>query len=272
MLRFFFICLSAALSLQVKAQNPKNTQSRQSAQNPQSDLMSLPPLTPAHKVLNSRKIPPVGELIEAAIANSPMRHYQKERQREAELKVRSARREILENIGVEAYYRYGRLGVIDYTDSGAPLPEPVTTNNTQDQNWWYVGAYLRLPILDVVDRGNVIKTQKSIAKQSEYLMADAAQQISLKVVEEYNTLVLNLDLLAIKSTLLQTNDAQIRESEMQYRDGKITLGRLAQLQEMHAKVTTEYATALSGAREALLKLEALTGLALRELEDALGTQ
>ncbi len=246
------------LSLSIKAQN------------------TLPPLNPivnsTQQILNAKKIPPLNELIDAAIASSPMRQYQKERQREAQLKIKSARREILENIGVEAYYRYGRLGVIDYSDSGSLLPEPVTTNNTQDQNWWYVGAYLRLPILDVVDRGNVVKTQKSIAKQSEYLMADAAQQIALKVVEQYNALVLNLDLLAIKSTLLQTNDAQIVESEAHYRDGQITLSRLAQLQEMHAKVTTEYATALSQAREALLKLEQLTNQRLRELELQLGVE
>lgn len=217
-------------------------------------------------VLRANHIPTLDMLIDSAILHSPLRGYQRERQAEAQSLVRSSRREWTQYVGMEAYYRYGHLGVIDVNSpqtAGGTTPLPITTNSTQSQSWWYVGAFVRIPVFAIVDRANEVKRLKHTVVQSEFLMEDASQAIVLRVIEEYNTLLLNLDILIIKSLLLETSNAQVVEAENEYKSGKINLGRLAQLQEMQAKTATEYATARAECRTALLKLEQMTGIKLR---------
>lgn len=226
-------------------------------------------------ILRANNIPTLQTLIDSAMARTPMLGYHVERKAEAESRIKSARRKWLDYVGVESYYRYGRLGVIDVNSpqsSGTTTPLPITSNSTQSQNWWYAGAYIRIPFLAIVDHTNQVKMFKHVAAQSDYEMQDVQQEVALKVIEEYNTMILNLDLLIIKATLLETNNAQIKEAENQYKNGKIDLGRLAQLQEMQAKVATEYATARSESRTALLKLEQMTGIKLRIVPNTITTK
>lgn len=217
-------------------------------------------------VLRANHIPTLDVLIDSATLHSPMRNYHHERQAEAQSMVRTSRREWTQYVGMEGYYRYGRLGVVDVNSpqtAGGTTSLPITTSSTQSQNWWYVGAFVRVPIFAIVDRANEVKRMKHTVLQSEYLMEDATQSIVLRVIEQYNTLLLNLDILIIKSLLLETNNAQVSEAENEYKSGNINLGRMAQLQEMQAKTATEYATARAECRTALLKLEQMTGLKLR---------
>lgn len=219
-------------------------------------------------ILKARDIPTLQELIDLSVARAPMRGYHNERKLEAQSRIKTEKQEWTNYIGVESYYRYGRLGVIDVNSPQGTTPLPITTNSTQSQNWWYVGAYFRMPIFAVVNRGTEIKRLQHTVKQSDHEMDDVTQQITFMVIEQYNKLILNLNILEIKSSLLQTNNAQIEEAKNDYQAGKINLGRFAQLQEMQAKASVEYETARSEARIALLNLEQLTGLTLRLKHDS----
>lgn len=208
-------------------------------------------------------IPNLEVLIDSAVARSPMRSYQIERQQEAKQLVKSARWEWTEYLGAESYYRYGQLGAIENggTQGGAPTI-PIVTSSHQSQSWWYVGAYIRLPLFSMVNRGTEIKRLRHTVRQAEYLQADAADAISREVIDLYNEVKLNIEILQIKANLLVTNNAQLIESEIKYKNQKIDLGRLAQLQEMQAKVAVEFATAQYTARASLTKLQLITGMQL----------
>lgn len=208
-------------------------------------------------------LPSLEVLIDSAVARAPMRSYQIERKYEAEQLVKSARKEWTEYFGAESYYRYGQLGAIENggTQGGTPTI-PIVTSTQQSQSWWYVGAYIRIPLFAMVNRGTEIKRLGHTVRQAEYLQADAADAIAREVIDLYNEVKLNIEILQIKANLLVTNNAQVVESEIKYRNQKIDLGRLAQLQEMQAKVAVEFATAQYTARASLTKLQLITGMQL----------
>lgn len=211
--------------------------------------------------LDIPKIPPLDSLIDAAVERAPMRNYQIEREKEAQQLVKSARRDWTQYIGAESYYRYGQLGVIgDASQGGSPSTTPIITSSNQSQSWWYVGAYIRIPLFAVVNRAVEIGRLKHTVIQSQYLQEEVADAVKSKVIELYNEVKLNIEILQIKAVLLETDNAQVTEAELNYENRKIDLGRLAQLQEMQAKVATEFATARYAARTSLLKLQELTGI------------
>lgn len=209
------------------------------------------------------KIPTLDSLLEVAYANAPMGGYHAERKAEAVQLLKASKLSWTQYVGVEAYYRYGRLGVTDQSSITTGLPAPVVTSS-QIQNWWYFGAFIRLPISGVVLSPIETKRLRHVEKQSQYEIADAQMQLGQKVVEQYYALLLNIEIIKEKALLLETNNAQIEEAENLYKDRKIDLGRMSQLQEMQNKVAVEFATARNEARIALKKLELLTGVNLTQ--------
>lgn len=207
------------------------------------------------------KIPTLDSLLAVAYANSPMVGYHTQRREEATLLLKANKLSWTQYVGVEAYYRYGRLGVTDQSSISTGLPAPVVTSS-QIQNWWYLGAFVRLPISGVVLSPIETKRLRHVEKQSEHEIDDAQMELGQKVVEQYYALLLNIETIKQKAILLETNNAQIQEAENLYKDRKIDLGRMSQLQEMQNKVAIEFATARSNGRIALKKLELLTGLTL----------
>lgn len=206
-------------------------------------------------------LPPLETLIDSAVARAPMRGYQSERRDEAQDRIRTERQQWTDYVGVESYYRYGRLGIVDQNNGqGGSAGIPIVSSTNQSQSWWYVGAYLRIPIFAIINPRVEISRLRHTVRQSEYLMADAADAVTLRVIELYNDARLNIDILQIKASLLETNNAQIAEAENQYENRKIDLSRLAQLQEMQAKAATEFTTARYACRTALAQLQALTGV------------
>lgn len=211
-------------------------------------------------------LPTLQTFIDSAVARAPMREYHLERKLEAQTRIKTQRQQWTEFIGVETYYRYGKLGVIDQSmgqASGGTVPSlPITNNIHQSQNWWYVGAFLRVPLFAIVNSKVEVNRLKHTVKQSEYEMEDVAQAVEFRVIDLYNTLLLNLEILQMKAVLLETNNAQIKEAELSYANRKIDLGRLSQLQEMQSKVAVEFATARSDSRVAMEKLQTLSGIQL----------
>lgn len=215
-----------------------------------TDTMSLP------------ELPSLEELIDSAISISPMCGYHNERGMEALAQLKIARRGWLQYIGVESYYRYGNQNVVDITTPGnsAGIPIVVKGSSNERQNWWYVGAYIRLPLSGLFVQGPDTKRVKHIYNQSEYERADAAQAVAMRVVELHGDLMLNLDILRLKAQLLETDNAQLQEAENAYVNRQIDLSRLAQLQEMQSKTAVEYATARNECRRSLVLLELISGI------------
>lgn len=211
--------------------------------------------------LDVPKLPLLGELIDSAVARAPMRGYQVEREKEAQQLIKSSRRQWTEYMGVESYYRYGQLGVIDNGSTGGSSSSvPIVTSSNQSQSWWYVGAFIRLPIFAIANRAVEIERLRRTVSQAEYLQQDAADATTLKIIALYNEVQLNLEILQMKASLLETNNAQLAEAELLYEGRKIDLGRLAQLQEMQSKAATEFAAARYTARTSLFQMQTLTGV------------
>lgn len=211
--------------------------------------------------LDIPKLPSLQQLIDSAVQRAPMRGYQIEREKEARQLLKTSRRQWTEYVGAESYYRYGQLGVIDNGSvSGASPSIPIISSSNQSQNWWYVGAFIRIPIFAIANRGVEVERLRTTVRQAECLQEDAVDAMTLKIIEMYNEVQLNLELLQIKASLLETNNAQLAEAELLYESRKIDLGRLAQLQEMQVKAAGEFATARYMARTSLAQMQVLSGV------------
>lgn len=231
-------------------------------------LFILPQLTTAQEVssndssnwgnIQNFQLPPLKVLLDAAYQKAPTIKYFEAINAEQERILKSTKRDWLRNMGIDASYKYGRLGL---TQIGSETEaEIINTSSTESQNWFNVGVYVRMPLLSIVDKRNQKKIQQLKIEQSEAKVEQMHEELTERIIREYKEASLALEVLKLRSELVQTNNAQIIMSEANFKRGKVDVGELARLKELQIKAKIEYEITLHEFQVCVLVLENLTGL------------
>jgi len=127
------------------------TQKASAQQIPTEDLLKL-------------QLPPLDTLFEGARKSSMVEFY-KYRMEGQELALKTERKRWLEYFSLSGTYSYGVMGMNSYTDIGSNYPI-VYQNSGGDQIWYNAGASVRIPLDNIFDRRNRIKTQQLKIKET----------------------------------------------------------------------------------------------------------
>ena len=172
--------------------------------------------------------------------------------------VKTARREWMQNL----YLDFN--AIINYYDglthNKTNLGDINSVLTTQDANRYAVGASIRMPMDDLWDRRNRVKTATKYVERAISEKDYQTQEIRKAVIEQYNKLIINQRILRIANDNQIFMGMQMAMAEKDFINGQMTLYEMARLNEMNRKAVTDFESARIEFYNAYMILQEIVGI------------
>lgn len=207
-------------------------------------------------------IPPLSALIDSAVANAPSVQFENLKTDYYRYNVKTAKRDIYENLGFNGEIINGRFYFNDY-------------NQLQDNDFYrsesrrfnyLVGVYLKLPLSSIIDRRNHINKEKKWVEISMARQRQVEKQIRREVIRLYNDLMESQRILEISNDYLQWTYAQMKMAENQFVNGQISLAEMTRLKEFQRRGQTEFAKQKATFKNTYDQLQELVGMKFNKIK------
>jgi outer membrane protein TolC len=205
----------------------------------------------------SEIIPPLAVLIDSAYENSAIVKSREADMSYKKTSIKSTSKLWLKNIGLETYYNYGTA---DYYSINNTSGNQALNTSVQTTNRYSVGAYIRLPLYDLLDRKNLINADKYRYEQAYYEKENEKFFLRKQVILQYNDVILKQKLFRITNESLIESKLQAEMAEKEFAQGEINLTELARLKDMSAKSMMQYEQSKFDFINAYLMLQELSGI------------
>jgi outer membrane protein TolC len=215
------------------------------------------PFDPLKDDINQR-IPPLQVLLDSASVRSPMLKYNQLAVNASESNLLTAKRRWMQNWGVQANYGYGTFDYIYNNTLGTTNPQTYTTKQTTSQ--YGVGAFLRIPFSDFIDRGNQIRMGKVLVQEAESQVAEQKRLVREEVITRYNDLIAKQKVFRVQSKYLETARINMQMAEKQFVNGSITVDNYSRVSEFSSRTEQDYETSKMAFITAYMLLEEFTGM------------
>lgn len=200
-------------------------------------------------------LPAVGVFLEAARSYADVKYYEA-KLRENELLLKISRKEWLKYFRVQGNYQYGTTNSL-LTESADINPNEVRFRG-QTQDWYNIGVTLAIPLDDIFNRKNRNDVARARVDQSKYEQATSLEKRQMIILEAYNEVVKNLELLKINAESVALYDAQMRISEKDFSNGRIDIITLSLERGRRSEANIKYQTSRAALNNAVSILELLT--------------
>lgn len=224
------------------------------AQNTIKEQVINPILTDISEIL-----PPLEVLFDSAystIASYKAKTYNVSYQ---SLQITTAQRAWLKYFGLEAFYNYGTADFYSFSNATPTTSQQITSRYT-------LGASVKLPLFDIINRKNQIKAEKI---KYEFYINEAEtdkQAIRKSVIENYYTLILKQKLFKIANENYIEGKMQAEMAEKQFTNGEIPLYEFSRLKSIKNSSQMQYETAKNEFTLAYLFLQEITGIKFNQLK------
>jgi len=202
-------------------------------------------------------LPPLSALIDSAMQYSPMVKYREHEMNSRMYNVQSQKNYWIRNFGVQADLRYGTFDI--FTSSVTDGQNPYLYSTRSNQLNYGVGAFIKFPFYDFVNRKNQVKQAVAELNQASS-MADA-QRLELRqsVITQYNEVLLKQRLLKIKSRNLGNARINMDMVEAEFKNGLIPVSEYARISEIASSSESDFESARSELITAIMILEEMVG-------------
>jgi outer membrane protein TolC len=204
------------------------------------------------------KLPPLRTLIDSALANDPGMKYSNLQVTVNKGILHSSKAQWTQNFGLQANYGYGTFDYLYNSTAGGQAPPTYTLQQSLSQ--YGVGAYLRIPLFDIVNRRNEVKTAKAGVSQALTLVESRQMEIREQVIRQFNEVVVKQRLLRIKSRYLETSRINLQMAEKGFMNGTVTVDDYSQVSEIEARTESDFENTRMEFLTAYMILEEITGL------------
>lgn len=204
------------------------------------------------------KLPPLRTLIDSALANDPGMKYSNLQVTVNKGILHSSKAQWTQNFGLQANYGYGTFDYLYNSTAGGQAPPTYTLQQSLSQ--YGVGAYLRIPLFDIVNRHNEVKTAKAGVSQALTLVESRQMEIREQVIRQYNDVVVKQRLLRIKSRYLETSRINLQMAEKGFMNGTVTVDDYSQVSEIESRTESDFENTRMEFLTAYMILEEITGL------------
>jgi len=203
-------------------------------------------------------IPPLAVLIDSAYENSAIVKSREADMAYKKTSINSTSNLWLKNIGLETYYNYGTADYfsINNTNTG----NQSLNNSVQTTNRYNIGAYLRLPLYDIIDRKNLIKADKYRFEQAYYEKENEKAFLRKQVILQYYDVILKQKLFKVTNESLIESKLQSEMAEKEFAQGELALSELARLKDVRAKSIMQYEQSKYDLINSYLLLQELSGI------------
>ena len=206
------------------------------------------------------RIPPLGLLIEAGLAFSPLLDEQRALIKIREWQLKSAKVEWGRYVMFFSEMRYGSIDII-VSNAGT-----VSYGDKSNSTRFNVGARFQVSMFDLFDlrRKNLIANEQ--IEFEKFKKAELERMIKDDVIRLWNKLVAYKEIAAINEDHVTAQKGNFFYAEQQFKAGDIALGEYVRIKEISIKADAEYQLAKKEFRETYLLLESLVGSKLSEIK------
>lgn len=203
-------------------------------------------------------LPPLETIIDSAIAKNP---YVKFRDLQIIVnthKLKSDRAEWTRDLGFQTDVRYGTFDNFASNVVEGQNPSLLSTRTTQAN--YGVGAYIRVPFYDFVNRKNQIKLAKAEIEQAQSFSQVQRNELRQLVITQYNEVIVKQRLLKIKVRYAETSGIHMQMVEKEFINGSVSLTEYSGLSEIASRAESELESAKMDFRTAYMILEEIVGM------------
>lgn len=202
-------------------------------------------------------LPPLEDLIEAAIKHNPTVEFTRLGVELKESLVKSERKSWTNNFGLQADAAYGNINNSAYSLEAGD--NNLLSTSTTQLNYG-AGVYLKFPVFDIVNRNNQIQQAQIEVDQAKSLEESMKNEIRTAVIVLYQDLILKQKILQIKSRSLGDARVNLQMVEKEFRNGIVPLSEHVRISGMTTSMEEGYETAMSEFITAKKLLEDMTGI------------
>lgn len=213
----------------------------------------------------TKKIPALDVLIDSALINSHRLKYWDKEIKITEYELKSAKRDWSKAIYFTGEIKEGSWTSLVYVQD--EYGNEVGTLGTTDQGRYSFGVALRLPILDVWDRGNQIKLNKMRVERNIEKMLEDRQAIRAEVINLYNKLIIQQNMLKLDIDNIEFSELTAEMADKEFQNGKISLVDLSRVRDNLARARYRFVDSKTGFINAYVMLQELTGIKFNELNN-----
>lgn len=203
------------------------------------------------------KLQPLSALIDSALVHDPYVRFRDLQVIVNQCKLSAEQSYWLRNLGVQSDVRYGTFN--NFSTNTAPGQNP-DYFATQTNQWnWGVGAYLKFPIIDLVERKSQVTLARTEIEQAESMALFQKKEVRQLVIKQYNELVLKQNLLKIKAKYLSLITANNLLVEKEFQNGVTDLSEYTRISGIYESAQTEFEIARIEFITAYMLLEEIVG-------------
>ncbi len=203
-------------------------------------------------------LPPLETIIDSAIANNPFVRFREMDIKVNEHKLQTDKIVWTKDLGVQTDIRYGTFN--NFSTNTAEGQTPATLASLSSQFNYGVGAYLKVPIYDFVNRKNQINQSKAEIEKAISMAEVQRNEVRQLVIRQYNDVILKQRLLRNKSKYIETARVNMLMAEKEFQNGVIPLGEYTRISDIASRAESELESAKSDFTTAYMILEELVGI------------
>ncbi len=202
-------------------------------------------------------IPTLSQAIDMAMENSPLLKSVDIETTIKEFELKSTRKEWLDNMGFESFYKYGSIDNVNIQNVGSI--DELSTAQTTDTRY-SLGVYFKMSFFSFLTQRNKTKVALQEIEQSKIQRELVKQEIRKIVIKQYGEYLYNKDLISIKNKAFQANEVQLRKANNDYENGNLSVYEITKVMEALSKSESEFLMAKSNFKISYLLLLELIGI------------
>ena len=204
------------------------------------------------------KLPSLSILLDSAVKHDPYVHFRNLQTVVNTSKLKSSQNYWLRNFGLQADFRYGSYDIFSNNTAEGQTSTLFATKRNETN--YGLGAYIKFPIIDVINRRNEVRLAKTEIAQAEQMVEVQEKEVREKVITQYNDLIMRQHVLKIFGKYLETSRISLQMAEKEFVNGSISVAEFSRISEIVNKAETEYEGSKMAFQTAYMLLEETVGM------------
>jgi len=217
------------------------------------------PYDPVKEDIQSR-LPSLETLIDSAVAHDPYVSFRFKQIYINSCKLHSDQKQWMRDIGFQADYRYGTFD--NFSTNTSEGQSPTSFSTTRSESKYGLGAYIKFPLFDIVNRTNQVNLAKGEINQASDMYEMQVGEVRQKVIRQYNDLIVRQKIFQIKTKYLETARMNGLMAEKEFLNGIINVSEYARLASINSQAEADYESAKMDFKTSYMILEEIVRMKL----------
>jgi len=206
-------------------------------------------------------LPPLEALIDSAMTHNPLIRMKDLDIEIDKYKLQADRVDWVKNLGLQANGGYGTLNNLS-TNTNAGGTNPTLLATTTNQLNYGVGAFVKLPLFDILSRKNQMRIDKISIEQAQNFSRAQRNDLRQSIIKQYNDLILKHRILKIKAKYAETSKITMQMGEKDFLNGIINVNQYSSILGSFTSTEAEVESAKMDFRTAYMIFEEIIGFKL----------